>query len=139
MIPRTVAQQAPLSLGFSRQEYWSGLPCPSPGDPPGLPQHWKPFKGPHNVPSLHFPLLLLLPYALVTALLFQQELHLLMPMLCPRPGASFLQAQLDPPDSRPSFKTHSFSLCEAQSNRITPRIKRVIWKVLPLQNHHSDL
>ena len=26
----TVARQAPLSMGFSRQEYWSGLPCPSP-------------------------------------------------------------------------------------------------------------
>ena len=26
----TVACQAPLSMGFSRQEYWSGLPCPSP-------------------------------------------------------------------------------------------------------------
>ena len=32
--PWTVACQAPLSLGFSRQEYWSGLPCPSPGDLP---------------------------------------------------------------------------------------------------------
>ena len=30
----TVARQAPLSMGFSRQEYWSGLPCPPPGDPP---------------------------------------------------------------------------------------------------------
>ena len=30
----TVARQAPLSLGFSRQEYRSGLPCPSPGDLP---------------------------------------------------------------------------------------------------------
>ena len=29
-----VARQAPLSMGFSRQEYWSGLPCPSPGDLP---------------------------------------------------------------------------------------------------------
>ena len=28
--PETAAQQAPLSLGFSRQEYWSGLPFPSP-------------------------------------------------------------------------------------------------------------
>ena len=28
----TVAHQAPLSVGFSRREYWSGLPCPSPGD-----------------------------------------------------------------------------------------------------------
>ena len=33
-IPRTVAHQAPLSMGFSRQEYWSGLPFPSPGDLP---------------------------------------------------------------------------------------------------------
>ena len=29
---RTVVHQAPQSMGFSRQEYWSGLPYPSPGD-----------------------------------------------------------------------------------------------------------
>ena len=29
--PWTVAHQAPLSMGLSRQEYWSGLPCPPPG------------------------------------------------------------------------------------------------------------
>jgi len=32
--PRTVDCQAPLSMGFSRQEYWSGLPCPPPEDLP---------------------------------------------------------------------------------------------------------
>ena len=32
--PWTVACQASLSMGFSRQEYWSGLPFPSPGDLP---------------------------------------------------------------------------------------------------------
>ena len=32
--PWTVACQAPLSMGFSRQEYWSGLPFPPPGDLP---------------------------------------------------------------------------------------------------------
>ena len=32
--PWTVALQVPLSMGFSRQEYWSGLPCPSLGDLP---------------------------------------------------------------------------------------------------------
>ena len=41
--PWTVACQAPLSMGFSRQEYWSGLPFPSPG---GLPnpgiEPWSP-------------------------------------------------------------------------------------------------
>ena len=31
--PRTAAHQAPLSLGFPRQKYWSGLPLPTPGDP----------------------------------------------------------------------------------------------------------
>ena len=32
--PWTVAYQAPPSMGFSRQEHWSGLPFPSPGDLP---------------------------------------------------------------------------------------------------------
>ena len=32
--PWTAAYQAPPSMGFSRQEYWSGLPFPSPGDLP---------------------------------------------------------------------------------------------------------
>ena len=32
--PWTIAHQAPVSMEFSRQEYWSGLPFPSPGDLP---------------------------------------------------------------------------------------------------------
>ena len=36
MTPWTVAHQAPLSMGFPRQEYWSGLPFPPPGDLPDL-------------------------------------------------------------------------------------------------------
>ena len=32
----TIAPQDPLSMGFSRQEYWTGLPCPPPGDLPDL-------------------------------------------------------------------------------------------------------
>ena len=32
--PWTVAHQTPLSMGFSRQEYWNGLPLPTPGDLP---------------------------------------------------------------------------------------------------------
>ena len=34
VIPWTIARQAPLSMGFPMQEYWSGLPFPSPGDLP---------------------------------------------------------------------------------------------------------
>ena len=34
--PWAVAHQAHLSMEFSRQEYWSGLPCPPPGDLPNL-------------------------------------------------------------------------------------------------------
>ena len=33
-MPWTIAHQAPLSIGFPRQEYWSRLPFPSPGDLP---------------------------------------------------------------------------------------------------------
>ena len=33
-IPWPIAHQAPLSMGFPRQEYWSGLPFPFPGDLP---------------------------------------------------------------------------------------------------------
>ena len=36
-IPWTIAQQAPLSMDFSRQEHWSGLPVPSPGIEPSSP------------------------------------------------------------------------------------------------------
>ena len=32
--PWTIARQAPPSMGLSKQEYWSGLPFPSPGDRP---------------------------------------------------------------------------------------------------------
>ena len=45
--PWTVAYQAPPSMGFSRQEYWSGFPFPSPGDlpdpgiEPGSPTLWQ--------------------------------------------------------------------------------------------------
>ena len=33
-VPWTVTCQPSLSMGFSRQDYWSGLPCPPPGDLP---------------------------------------------------------------------------------------------------------
>ena len=36
MTPWAVARQAPLSMGFPRHEYWSGLPFPSPGNLPNL-------------------------------------------------------------------------------------------------------
>ena len=46
--PWTVAHQDPLSMEFSRQENWSGLPFPAPGDlpdlgiePAALPSHWQ--------------------------------------------------------------------------------------------------
>ena len=44
----TVACQAPLSMGFSREEYWSGFPCPPPGD---LPSPWI-SPASHNSPVL---------------------------------------------------------------------------------------
>ena len=40
--PLTVARQAPLSMGFSRQEYWRGLPCPPPHQGILRTQGWNP-------------------------------------------------------------------------------------------------
>ena len=61
--PRTIAHQAPLSLGFFRQEYWSGLPFPSPGDlpEPGIKPRSPPLQA-NSLPLSHqgsplFPLL----------------------------------------------------------------------------------
>ena len=44
--PGTVACRAPLSMGFSRQESWSGLPCPPPGDLPNPVIKLVPFTSP---------------------------------------------------------------------------------------------
>ena len=59
--PRTIACQAPLSTGFSREEYWSGLPFPSPGDLPHpginsslLYLHWQVGSLPLVPPGKHF-------------------------------------------------------------------------------------
>ena len=65
--PWAVAHQATLSMGFSRQEYWSGLPCPPPGDlpDPGIKPvsllHWQagsfttsaPWEDPHYILSTY--------------------------------------------------------------------------------------
>ena len=50
--PCTVARQASLSMGFSRQEYWGGLPFPSPGDlpHPGI-KPWSPALQADSLPS----------------------------------------------------------------------------------------
>ena len=53
-IPWTIARQAPLSMGLSRQEYWSGLPFPSAGDIPGLRIELR-------SPALHTPNLFSIP------------------------------------------------------------------------------
>ena len=61
----TVACQAPLSMGFSRQEYWSRLPFPSPGDlpdtgielrPPELQKDSLPSEPPYKTESLCYTL-----------------------------------------------------------------------------------
>ena len=49
--PWTIAHQAPLSMGFFRQKYWSGLPCPLPEDLPN-PEKTKPRSPTLQVDSL---------------------------------------------------------------------------------------
>ena len=57
MTPWTVARQAPVSMGFSRQEYWSGWPCSAPGDlpTPGIkPTSAAPALQTHPLPLSHW-------------------------------------------------------------------------------------
>ena len=61
--PWTVAYQAPPSMGFSRQGYWSGLPFPSPGNLPI----------PGNVPVTYVPNIPRLPESLSSFILGQPE------------------------------------------------------------------
>ena len=90
--PWTVAHQAPPSMGFSMQEYWNGLPFPSPGDlpnpeiEPASPEllagdffTFEPVGSPHenfrykyNVPVLDFPNFSML---FIFFLTFNRELH----------------------------------------------------------------
>ena len=51
--PWTVTHHAPLSMEFSRQEYWSGLPFPSPGDLPDPRIEGGGLERPRGCPALH--------------------------------------------------------------------------------------
>ena len=89
--PRTVAYQSPQSMGFSRQEYWNGLPFPSsvdlpdPGIKPGSPALQAaalPSEPPGKPPNIY-----LLCWVLVVAC------GLLVPQLGIKPGLPALEAQ----------------------------------------------
>ena len=69
MTPWTIARQAPLSRGFPRQEYWSGLPFPSPEDlpnpgiDPGSPEWARQILLPAEPPGKPIPVFLMLQRA----------------------------------------------------------------------------
>ena len=52
VVSETVAPHAPLSMGLSRQEYWSGLPCPPPGDLPNSGIKLAPLMSPESADRL---------------------------------------------------------------------------------------
>ena len=96
-IPRTEACQAPLSMGFSRQEYWSGLPfpplgdLPSPGTEPGSPALQAdslPIK-PQGKPLSIFIFIYLPGYASLTCSMWDLDPQ---PGLKPRPPALEMQS-----------------------------------------------
>ena len=106
--PLTVAHQAPLSMGFSRQEYWSGLPFPSlwgllnPGIEPTSPAlaggffTTKPTGKPHTLPTINLSCVLY-PFSVQFGSVAQSCLTLCNPMDCNLPGASVpgtLQARI---------------------------------------------
>ena len=95
--PLTVAHQAPLSMGFSRQEYWSGLPFPSlwgllnPGIEPTSPAlaggffTTKPTGKPRTLPTINLSCALY-PFSVQFSSVAQSCLTLCDPMNCSTPG-----------------------------------------------------
>ena len=90
--PWTVACQAPLSTGFPRQEYWNGLPFPSPGDlsDPGL-EPASPALAGDSLPLSHLGSPLIQLVSVIAAFVFLRNyvlahalvpLHLLLSVLC---------------------------------------------------------
>ena len=80
--PGTVACQAPLFIGFSRQEYWSGLPFPSPGDLPNL--RTEP-RSPLHCRQILYPLSFTAPFSsLLTPCLLHPH-HLRLPLASGEP------------------------------------------------------
>ena len=85
--PWTIAHQAPLSMVFSRQEYWGGLPCPPPGDlpDPGIKPasllHWQvgslPLAPPGKTHTMSLVLIYLLTGSSNLLVTFVQLPHLL--------------------------------------------------------------
>ena len=68
----TVACQAPLSMGFSRKEYWSGLSCPPPGDLP----HSGTERASPTSPALQVDSLLLIHWGSPKRAIVIMELHI---------------------------------------------------------------
>ena len=112
----TVARKAPLSMGFSRQEYWSGLPCSPPGDlpNPGLPHcrqilyHWATKQATYTLPlgsSSHLPDLT--PLGHHRALSWAPVLSCSFPLaICFTRVMSILTSQFIPPSPSPPLWTH---------------------------------
>ena len=122
MTPWTVAHQAPLSMGFPRQEYWSGGPFPSPGDLPD------PGIEPGSLASQVDPLPSEPPGKPKVSVI-----HLKLPSPCPPPAHHPL---LQPPNNyatwRPGLGTHSLGVASSTSSLVIhsflhPVVIRMPW------------
>ena len=95
--PQTVAHQAPLSLGFSRQEHWSGLPFPSPMRESEVPQ---------LCPTLSDPMDCSLPVLEWGAIAFSETMHTPLLCVCAQSCPTLCDSMdCNPPDSFPGKNT----------------------------------
>ena len=126
--PWSVAHQAPLSMGLSRQEYWSGLPFPSPGDLPD-PGIKNAYLASHSLAGGSLPTApseahLIACVVVCCVLVAQSCLTLCNPMVCSPPGFSvhgILQARtlegIVIPFSRGTFQPRDQTLVSCIAGR----------------------
>ena len=97
----TIANQAPLFMGFSRQEYWSGLPCPSPGY---LPDPGNECMASPASSALQSDSLLLSNPGSTISTFSSVQFHLSCVWLCMTPWIAACQASLSITNSQSLFK-----------------------------------
>ena len=133
--PWTVAHQAPLSMEFSRQEYWSGLSCPPPGDLPN--------PGIEPV-SLMFPafadglFILLVPPGKPYPVFSNDSIHPHFP--CPNPIRLYLFSKLCRPSPSTCMIENTNSRCQNENSLVVFSFKMLIQILIRMHflDYHSN-
>ena len=132
----TVALHVPLSMGFSRQEYWSGLPCPPPGDLPDPGTEPVSLMFPAFADGLFTPLVPPgKPYPVFSNISIHPHL-----LPTPHPIRLYLFSKLFRPSPSTSMIENTNSRCQNENSLVVFSFKMLIQKLIRMHflDYHSN-